>query len=137
MSRRRQAFCRTVPSRTAASLDGGSSSPGLPDQCFWRCYSTERGLLSGYTPPQTPASKDSELLLLQYNIYNRSWSKSIFDFFFTSLSSNSQYCKLAACDTVRTQAYVLLYESSQTQSGKHSCRKKKQLCCSTHFLGLP
>ncbi len=66
MGRRRLVFCRTVPSRTAASLDGGSSSPGLPDRCSWRCYSAETGLLSGYRPPRTPASKDAALLLHIY-----------------------------------------------------------------------
>ncbi len=66
VGRRRLVFCRTVPSRTAASLDGGSSSPGLPDRCSWRCYSAETGLLSGYRPPRTPASKDAVLLLHIY-----------------------------------------------------------------------
>lgn len=129
MSRRRLAFCRTVLSRTAASLDGGSSSPGLPDRCSWRCYSAETGLLLGYRPPQTPASKDGVLLLqllihIKYSYFLINVNSLLVApaFIFTSLSSNSQYCKLAACATVRTQAYVLLYESSHTQSGKHSCR---------------
>lgn len=45
----------------------------------------------------------------------------------TSWSSNSQYCRFHMDDSVLTQAYVLLYASSHTQSGKHCWRDSLQV----------
>lgn len=133
MSRRHQAFCRTVPSRTAASLDGGSSSPGPPDQCFWRCYSTERGLLSGYTPPQTPASKHSEPFLSQYNIYNRSRFLISFLPRCHQIHSTVSWRPAILCEHRRMCCCTSLHKHSRGNTPAKK-KKRKQLCCSTNFF---